>query len=35
MMDGKHSTEIVADVAGDDYDLVVLGVSASAACATA
>jgi nucleotide-binding universal stress UspA family protein len=26
MMDGKHSTEIVADVNGGDYDLVVLGV---------
>jgi nucleotide-binding universal stress UspA family protein len=26
MMDGKHSTEIVADVNAGDYDLVVLGV---------
>src|SRR5881409_478273 len=26
MMDGKHSTEIVKDLAGDAYDLVVLGV---------
>ncbi len=26
MMDGKHSTEIVADVNANDYDLVVLGV---------
>src|SRR5262245_37316071 len=26
MMDGKHSTEIVADVNGNGYDLVVLGV---------
>ena len=25
MMDGKHSTEILKDIAGSDYDLVVLG----------
>lgn len=26
MMDGKHSTEIIKDIQGSDYDLVVLGV---------
>ncbi|NJL27443.1 MAG: universal stress protein [Thermoanaerobaculia bacterium] len=26
MMDGKHSTEILKDIQGSDYDLVVLGV---------
>ena len=25
MMDGKHHTEIVRDIAGRDYDLVVMG----------
>jgi len=35
MMDGKHSTEIVADVNAGDYDLVVLGVLGLGRCATA
>ncbi|MGH9867052.1 MAG: universal stress protein [Candidatus Polarisedimenticolia bacterium] len=26
MMDGKHSTELIKDIAGSDYDLVVMGV---------